>query len=263
MKPEQVRQYADELVEFHKRFARLFYEKRQAHWAGRCLHGLLLDGVRKNAAGLACAVPGGNVQSMQQFLSDSPWDPDPVVAELQALVAEKLGEPDAVYSPVATSEPAVDFSGDSEVVRVVAEGERLAYGHLFNPAFATETSLIHPLPHQHIAVYEHMLPQTRLRFLLADDAGAGKTIMTGLYVREMLSRSLVRRILIVPPAGPQVGISGSGQAPAPFAWSTDLPRPPRRGGLIEACVKAQPGEPVDARFSWGALSSSLTTLETA
>ena len=96
MKPEQVRRYADQLVEFHKRFAPLFYEKRQAHWAGKCLHGLLLDGVRKNAAGLARAVPGGNVQSMQQFLSDSPWDPAPVVAELQTLVAEKLGEPDAV-----------------------------------------------------------------------------------------------------------------------------------------------------------------------
>ena len=61
--------------------------------------------------------------------------------------------------------------------------------------------LIDPLPHQRIAVYEQMLGQTPLRFLLADDAGAGKTIMTGLYVREMSSRRLIRRILIVPPAG--------------------------------------------------------------
>jgi len=110
-------------------------------------------------------------------------------------------EPEAVYTPTATPGPVVDFSSDAEVVRVAGEGERLTYGHLFNPAFATETSLIHPLPHQHIAVYEQMLPQTRLRFLLADDAGAGKTIMTGLYIREMLSRRLVRRVLIVPPAG--------------------------------------------------------------
>ncbi|MFZ5634695.1 MAG: helicase-related protein [Bacillota bacterium] len=97
--------------------------------------------------------------------------------------------------------PGIDFTAPAEVVRVVVEAERLAYGHLFNPAFATETSLIDPLPHQRIAVYEHMLPQPRLRFLLADDAGAGKTIMAGLYIREMLTRRLIRRVLIVPPAG--------------------------------------------------------------
>ena len=56
-------------------------------------------------------------------------------------------------------------------------------------------------PHQRIAVYEHMLPQPRLRFLLADEPGGGKTIMAGLYIREMLARRLIRRILIVPPAG--------------------------------------------------------------
>ncbi|MBI4574612.1 MAG: helix-turn-helix domain-containing protein, partial [candidate division NC10 bacterium] len=95
----------------------------------------------------------------------------------------------------------LDFGADPEVVRLVAEGERLSHGHLFNPSFATETSLIDPLPHQRIAVYEHMLPEPHLRFLLADDAGAGKTIMTGLYIREMLTRRLVRRVLIVPPAG--------------------------------------------------------------
>ena len=97
--------------------------------------------------------------------------------------------------------PALDFSAHPDAVSAVAEAHRLAYGHLFNPAFATETSLIDPLPHQRIAVYEQMLRQAPLRFLLADDAGAGKTIMTGLYVREMLSRRLIRRVLIVPPAG--------------------------------------------------------------
>jgi hypothetical protein len=103
----------------------------------------------------------------------------------------------------ATTPPstAPSFTSDPEVVRVVAEGERLGYGHLVNPAFAVETSLIDPLPHQRIAVYEHLLPQSRLRFLLADDAGAGKTIMAGLYVREMLVRRLIRRVLVVPPAG--------------------------------------------------------------
>ena len=101
-------------------------------------------------------------------------------------------------SPAA---PGPDFSADPAAISAVAETHRLAYGHLFNSAFATETSLIDPLPHQRIAVYQRMLEQSPLRFLLADDAGAGKTIMTGLYVREMLSRRLVRRVLVVPPAG--------------------------------------------------------------
>jgi superfamily II DNA or RNA helicase/transcriptional regulator with XRE-family HTH domain len=101
------------------------------------------------------------------------------------------------------SEPATvpDFTGKPEVVQVIAEGERLSFGHLSNPAFAAESSLIDPLPHQRLAVYQHMLPQPRLRFMLADDAGAGKTIMAGLYIREMLSRRLIRRVLIIPPAG--------------------------------------------------------------
>ena len=72
---------------------------------------------------------------------------------------------------------------------------------MFNPAFATEVSQIDPLPHQRIAVYEHMLKQFPLRFLLADDAGAGKTIMSGLVIREGKARRLIKRVLIVTPAG--------------------------------------------------------------
>jgi transcriptional regulator with XRE-family HTH domain len=112
-----------------------------------------------------------------------------------------LEEPGVIYDTAQEVAPDLDFSADAEIVRLVTEGQRLAYGYLFNPTFAAETSLIDPLPHQRMAVYEHMLPQTRLRFLLADDAGAGKTIMAGLYMREMLARRLIRRILIVPPAG--------------------------------------------------------------
>ena len=97
--------------------------------------------------------------------------------------------------------PTLDFTANPSVVVAVAEAKRLAYGHLFNGAFATETSLIDPLPHQRIAVYEHMLGLSPLRFLLADDAGAGKTIMTGLYLREVLARRLITRVLVVPPAG--------------------------------------------------------------
>jgi superfamily II DNA or RNA helicase len=104
-------------------------------------------------------------------------------------------------APAPETPPEITFSADAETVRTVVEGERLTYGYLFNPAFATEISLIDPLPHQRIAVYDHLLRQSRLRFLLADDAGAGKTIMTGLYIREMLTRRLISRVLIVPPAG--------------------------------------------------------------
>ena len=125
----------------------------------------------------------------------------------EVIVKLPLGEAIEVVPPGSQAErtpaPAtkIDFSADPEVVRVVAEGERLGYGHLFNPAFATEISMIDPLPHQRIAVYDHMLPQPRLRFLLGDEPGAGKTIVAGLYIREMLSRRLLRRILVVPPAG--------------------------------------------------------------
>lgn len=115
-------------------------------------------------------------------------------ATAPSAAASDLGE-------AQTDVPKLDFLGDANALRVLVEGERLSYGHLFNPAFATEISEIDPLPHQRIAVYQRMLPQSRLRFLLADDAGAGKTIMTGLYVRESLSRRTIRRVMVVAPAG--------------------------------------------------------------
>ena len=93
------------------------------------------------------------------------------------------------------------FRADANLVRLIAEAHRLQHAYLFNPIFATETSLIDPLPHQFIAVYEHLLKHFPLRFLLADDAGAGKTIMTGLYIQEALLRRQAGRVLIVPPAG--------------------------------------------------------------
>ena len=75
--------------------------------------------------------------------------------------------------------------------------------HLFPgpwPEPAAALSLIDPLPHQQSAVYDVVLKQPRLRFLLADNAGAGNTIMVGLYMRELLSRRLIQRALVVPPA---------------------------------------------------------------
>lgn len=97
--------------------------------------------------------------------------------------------------------PRLNFEGDPEAVKLVVEANRLQNGHLFNKAFGLELSRVVPLPHQRIAVYEHLLPQNPLRFLLADDAGAGKTIMTGLYIREMIGRGRLKRVLICCPAG--------------------------------------------------------------
>ena len=119
--------------------------------------------------------------------------------EFEASLAEDGAAGNAATASPDT--PPLDFAGDPEAVCAVAEALRLAYGHQFNPAFASETARIDPLPHQRIAVYERMLAREPLRFLLADDAGAGKTIMTGLYIREALARGLLRRVLIVPPAG--------------------------------------------------------------
>jgi hypothetical protein len=122
---------------------------------------------------------------------------------LEPFLGHDIGKiaPNTSSEGLAPPTRSLDFAADPEEVRAVAEGERLGYGHLINPAFATEVSMIDPLPHQRIAVYEHMLPRPRLRFLLADEPGGGKTIMAGLYLREMLARRLLRRILIVPPAG--------------------------------------------------------------
>ena len=97
--------------------------------------------------------------------------------------------------------PEIDFGADPEAVAAVAEAARLSCGHLASPTFATEISLIDPLPHQRVAVYDRILKSWPIRFLLADDAGAGKTIMTGLAIRELLSRRLIQRVLVVPPAG--------------------------------------------------------------
>ena len=104
----------------------------------------------------------------------------------------EVAEPAKEYEAGVDTPPPIDFLGNPVAVWAISEAERLTYGFIFNPAFATEVSLIDPLPHQRLAVYENMLNQTWLRYLLADDAGAGKTIMAGLYIREMLARRLLR-----------------------------------------------------------------------
>ena len=91
------------------------------------------------------------------------------------------------------------FDGDGYILRLVSEAFRIQLAHLFDPILAVHTSLIEPLPHQITAVYEEMLTRYPLRFLLADDPGAGKTIMAGLLLRELMVRGDVRRCLICAP----------------------------------------------------------------
>jgi superfamily II DNA or RNA helicase len=91
------------------------------------------------------------------------------------------------------------FDGDGRLFRLVSEAHRIRLAHLFDPVLAVHTSLVEPLPHQITAVYEAMLPRQPLRFLLADDPGAGKTIMAGLFIKELIARGDLQRCLVVCP----------------------------------------------------------------
>ncbi|MEA2013965.1 MAG: helicase-related protein, partial [Thermodesulfobacteriota bacterium] len=91
------------------------------------------------------------------------------------------------------------FDADADMLRLVSEAYRIGMAYLFDPLLAVHTSLIDPLPHQITAVYEEMLPRQPLRFLLADDPGAGKTIMAGLLIKELMVRGDLARCLIVCP----------------------------------------------------------------
>lgn len=89
--------------------------------------------------------------------------------------------------------------GDGNLFRLSAEAYRIHLAHLFDPVLAVHTSLVEPLPHQITAVYGEMLTRQPLRYLLADDPGAGKTIMAGLFIKELVVRGDLRRCLICVP----------------------------------------------------------------
>ena len=91
------------------------------------------------------------------------------------------------------------FDSDGEIFRLVSEAYRIRLAHLFDPHLAVHTSVLEPLPHQITAVYGEMLPRQPLRLLLADDPGSGKTIMAGLYIKELMVRGDVERCLIIAP----------------------------------------------------------------
>jgi superfamily II DNA or RNA helicase len=100
---------------------------------------------------------------------------------------------------VATIDRPFSFDGDGNAFQLTCEAKRIDFAFLFDPMMAVHTSNLEALPHQITAVYESMLPRQPLRFVLADDPGAGKTIMAGLYIRELVMRADARRILVVAP----------------------------------------------------------------
>lgn len=91
------------------------------------------------------------------------------------------------------------FDADSDLLRLASEAYRINLAYIFDPYLAVHTSSIEPLPHQISAVYQEMLSRLPLRYILADDPGAGKTIMTGLFLKELIIRGDLKRCLIVSP----------------------------------------------------------------
>jgi len=91
------------------------------------------------------------------------------------------------------------FDADADLLRLASEAYRIHLAHIFDPYLAVHTSSVEPLPHQISAVYKEMLPRLPLRYVLADDPGAGKTIMTGLLLKELIARGDLKRCMIVSP----------------------------------------------------------------
>lgn len=111
----------------------------------------------------------------------------------QVLTAAQLSELEASSQDRA-------YNGDPALFRLGIEAIRLGLAYEYDPYFSLSIARVDPLPHQLEAVYDHFLKLPRIRFLLADDPGAGKTIMAGLLVKELKARGLIKRVLIVTPA---------------------------------------------------------------
>nr|NLI51483.1 DEAD/DEAH box helicase [Propionibacterium sp.] len=121
----------------------------------------------------------------------------PTVGHLDQRIVYRADEPRLEIARAAGR----PFDAVASDFKLAAEAQRIRLAGLFDPMLAVATSDVQPLPHQITAVYGELLPRTPLRFLLADDPGAGKTIMAGLYIKELLLRDDVKRCLIVAPGG--------------------------------------------------------------
>ena len=134
-----------------------------------------VDWIGQQAVNLVYRVPGGSVAETTLYRDDE-----------HRLSVETRGH-------------AWSFDADGALLRLVTEANRIKLAHFFDPYLAIHTSLVEPLPHQISAVYGEMLTRQPLRFLLADDPGAGKTIMAGLLIKELIARSDLERCLVVAP----------------------------------------------------------------
>ena len=114
-------------------------------------------------------------------------------------LGERLISAGDLYGLVPAPSSRWTFDADGELFRLASEARRMRFAHLADPFAAVDTSSIEPYPHQIDAVYNRLLPQRPVRFVLADDPGAGKTIMSGLLIRELMLRGDVERCLIVAP----------------------------------------------------------------
>jgi SNF2 family DNA or RNA helicase len=151
--------------------------------------GLPLVGLEPSAVATVAAVVPIGEGAVQVFYRT----PDGTTKE------RLLGRADEPNLSIATIERPWSFDGDGAAFQLTCEAKRIDLAFLFDPMMAVHTSNVDPLPHQITAVYESMLPRQPLRFVLADDPGAGKTIMAGLYIRELIMRADAHRILIVAP----------------------------------------------------------------
>lgn len=140
-----------------------------------------------------------------QVLSATPVGPgilQVVLKDARGHLTERLLYPEDLAACQVVAQPhAYAFDADAGQLRLVSEALRIQLAHLFDPYLAIHTSQVQPLPHQITAVYGEMLSRQPLRFLLADDPGAGKTIMAGLLIKELMVRSELERCLIVAPGG--------------------------------------------------------------
>ena len=151
--------------------------------------GVLVKGLLPRGVVSVVSVKRHGTVGVELFYQDANGQPGSELLYQDDVAGLEIVPPDLPWS----------FGADGSLFRLISEAYRIRLAYLFDPLIAVHTSLVEPLPHQITAVYESMLPKTPLRFVLADDPGAGKTIMAGLYISELIMRADVRRALIVAP----------------------------------------------------------------
>ena len=114
-------------------------------------------------------------------------------------VDQRLVDADLLDRLEIPSDRRWSFDADGAHFKLASEAKRIELAYLFDPFTAVDSATIQPLPHQIEAVYEKLLPAQPLHYLLADDPGSGKTIMSGLFIRELMLRGDLARCLIVAP----------------------------------------------------------------